>query len=74
MRAEYESPTFGFVDDVEFYLPGDGSSSDSIEASSSSNVVQYRSASRLGDSDFGVNTTRIQVLFEALRDKGWTSV
>ena len=28
--------------------------------------------SRLGDSDFGVNATRMQVLFDALKSKGWS--
>ena len=37
--AEYQSPTFGFIDDVEFYfLPG-------------KSTVEYRSASRIGESD-----------------------
>lgn len=37
--AEYQSPTFGFIDDVEFYLP------------SGKSTVEYRSASRIGESD-----------------------
>ena len=37
--AEYQSPTFGFIDDVEFYFPPGKS------------TVEYRSASRIGESD-----------------------
>ena len=60
--AEYESPTFGFVDDVEFFFPpGDD------------NRVEYRSASRLGQSDFGINRKRIQALRLSLEEKGWRS-
>ena len=39
MYAEYQSPTFGFIDDVEFYFPPGKS------------TVEYRSASRIGESD-----------------------
>ena len=38
-----------FVDDVEFYFP-DGK-----------NIVEYRSASRLGESDGDINRKRIRV-------------
>ncbi len=63
LYVEYESPLFGFVDDVEFYFPdGDGSR------------VEYRSASRLGQSDGDVNRKRIRTLREALQKKGWRSV
>lgn len=65
VRAEFESPTFGFVDDVEFFFRGEKSADESI--------VEFRSASRLGDSDFGVNTLRMQTLFDGLRNKGWTN-
>ena len=40
----------GFVDDVEFYLD--------LQA----NVIQVRSASRLGQSDLGVNRQRIETI------------
>jgi uncharacterized protein (DUF1499 family) len=43
----------GFVDDVEFYLD------------ETSQVIHVRSASRLGQSDLGVNRQRI----EAIRNK-----
>jgi len=40
----------GFVDDVEFYLDQQNS------------VIQVRSASRLGESDLGVNRKRIETI------------
>jgi uncharacterized protein (DUF1499 family) len=46
--AEFTSKLMGFVDDVEFYL-------DETE-----NVIQVRSASRLGKSDLGVNRQRAE--------------
>ncbi len=53
LYAEFTSKFMGFVDDVEFHLnPEEG-------------VIEVRSASRLGESDLGVNRQRI----EALRDK-----
>lgn len=64
LAVEYESPLLGFVDDVEFYLlpPEKGSR------------VEYRSASRVGDSDFDANRKRIKALREALQPLGWRSV
>ncbi|HEY9647011.1 MAG TPA: DUF1499 domain-containing protein, partial [Chroococcidiopsis sp.] len=48
LYAEFSSKLMGFVDDVEFYLsPADG-------------VIHVRSASRLGQSDLGVNRKRIE--------------
>lgn len=58
IRAESSSKIFGFVDDVEFYFPED------------SQVIQVRSASRLGDSDLGVNRRRIEQIRLALQDLG----
>ena len=54
-RADYLHATsasliFRFVDDLEFYLPEDRK------------VIEVRSASRLGHSDFGVNRRRIETL------------
>jgi uncharacterized protein (DUF1499 family) len=46
--AEVSSKLMGFVDDVEFYLDD------------SSKTIQVRSASRLGESDLGVNRQRIE--------------
>ena len=54
--AEFKSKLMGFVDDVEFYLDA------------KSNKLHYRSASRLGRSDLGVNRKRInQIILEL----GW---
>ncbi|MEG4012434.1 MULTISPECIES: DUF1499 domain-containing protein [unclassified Microcoleus] len=50
LYAEFTSPLMGFVDDVEF-LVDDGAK-----------VIHARSASRLGQSDLGVNRKRIETL------------
>lgn len=52
--AEFTSSLMGFVDDVEFYLD------------QPNQVIQVRSASRLGDSDLGVNRKRIEMIRELL--------
>ncbi|XP_063937508.1 uncharacterized protein LOC108196896 [Daucus carota subsp. sativus] len=62
IHVEYESPILGFVDDVEFWFPPGKKS-----------VVQYRSASRLGNFDFDVNKKRIKALRVELEKKGWSS-
>ncbi|KAI8467803.1 MAG: hypothetical protein J3K34DRAFT_429293 [Monoraphidium minutum] len=63
LYVEYESPTFGFIDDVEFFfVPGEFSR------------VEYRSASRIGESDGQVNRKRIKAIRQALERKGWASV
>lgn len=55
LYAQFTSRWFGFVDDVEFYFnpekPG---------------RIDVRSASRLGESDLGVNRKRIETLRELL--------
>jgi uncharacterized protein (DUF1499 family) len=48
LYAEFTSKLMGFVDDVEFYFDNNGKS------------IQVRSASRLGESDLGVNRQRIE--------------
>ncbi len=48
LYAEFASQLMGFVDDVEFYFDDDGK------------FIQVRSASRLGESDLGVNRQRIE--------------
>ena len=53
LYAEFTSALMGYVDDVEFYLNADKS------------IIEVRSASRLGESDLGVNRDRI----EAIRTK-----
>ncbi len=47
---EFTIPVVGFVDDVEFLLDEDAK------------VIHVRSASRLGESDLGVNRRRIETL------------
>jgi len=51
IHALFRSAVFGFVDDVEFYIP---------EQQGTETVVHVRSASRLGRSDLGVNRKRIE--------------
>jgi uncharacterized protein (DUF1499 family) len=58
LHAEVSSAVFGFVDDLEVYLPAQG------------NTLTVRSASRLGHSDFGVNRKRVEALREALVERG----
>ncbi|MBF2085990.1 DUF1499 domain-containing protein [Thermoleptolyngbya sp. C42_A2020_037] len=48
LYAEFTSALMGFVDDVEFYVD------------EAAGVVQVRSASRLGQSDLGVNRKRVE--------------
>jgi uncharacterized protein (DUF1499 family) len=50
--AEFTSGLMGFVDDVEFY--------------DDNGVIQVRSASRLGESDLGVNAKRVEAVRSAL--------
>lgn len=47
LKAEYTSSVFGFVDDVEFYVE------------ENDKLIYFRSASRSGYYDFGVNKKRI---------------
>ncbi|MGH1396158.1 MAG: DUF1499 domain-containing protein [Trichormus sp.] len=51
-----KSRIFKFVDDVEFYFPPNES------------VIHIRSASRVGESDLGVNRRRLEQIRLALRD------
>ena len=48
IHAEFTSLVFRFVDDVEFLIDGNGK------------VVHVRSASRMGQSDLGVNRKRVE--------------
>ena len=50
IHAEFVSSVFRFVDDVEFYLD------DAVK------VIQVKSASRTGYSDFGVNRRRVETI------------
>jgi uncharacterized protein (DUF1499 family) len=61
VHAEFESPTLGFVDDVEFLFMPDNA------------TVEFSAGARLGVSDFGVNRARINRMHAALqaKDKRW---
>jgi uncharacterized protein (DUF1499 family) len=48
--AEFTTALMGFVDDVEFFLD------------ESAGVIHVRSASRLGESDLGVNRKRVEAI------------
>lgn len=63
LLVEYESPILGFVDDVEFWFPPGKKS-----------IVEYRSASRIGNFDFDINRKRIKALRLELEKKGWAPV
>ncbi|MEL6459929.1 MAG: DUF1499 domain-containing protein [Cyanobacteria bacterium J06636_27] len=56
IHALSKSRIFKFIDDVEFYFPKD------------ENVIHIRSASRVGESDLGVNRTRMQQIRLAMQD------
>lgn len=56
LYAEFTSKLMGFVDDVEFYLD------------ESSKTIHVRSASRLGESDLGVNRKRIETIRAKLQE------
>lgn len=56
VHFEAKSKLIGYIDDVEFYLP---------EADS---VVHFRSASRVGRSDFGVNKERFNQIKSLLTE------
>lgn len=55
LHAEATSLVFGFVDDINAILDTD------------KNIIQIRSASRTGHSDFGVNRKRIEALRSQLQ-------
>ncbi len=56
IHATSKSRIFKFVDDVEFYFPED------------EKVIHLRSASRVGESDLGVNRRRMEQIRLALQD------
>ncbi|NJK35349.1 MAG: DUF1499 domain-containing protein [Oscillatoriales cyanobacterium SM2_2_1] len=61
LYAEFASAIMGFVDDVEFFY------------NANQGWVEVRSASRLGESDLGVNRQRIETVrsrFRELQSKG----
>ena len=57
VRAEARSRIFRFVDDIEVYI-------DEAEGH-----IHFRSASRVGYSDLGVNRKRLETFKEALRER-----
>lgn len=56
IRTESASALLGFIDDVEFYFPEE------------QKVIHLRSASRLGQSDLGVNRRRLEQIRLAMED------
>ncbi|NJP10537.1 MAG: DUF1499 domain-containing protein [Leptolyngbyaceae cyanobacterium RU_5_1] len=54
LYAEFTSSLMGFVDDAEFYVDPEAQ------------VIQVRSASRIGQSDLGINRKRIETIREKL--------
>ncbi len=56
LYAEFTIPIVGFVDDVEFLLD------------EAAKVIHVRSASRLGQSDLGVNRRRIETIRAKLQE------
>jgi uncharacterized protein (DUF1499 family) len=57
LRAEFVSRVFRFVDDVEFLLDAQ------------KQVIHFRSASRAGRSDFGVNRRRMEGIRRAFTER-----
>ena len=57
LYAQFTTHWMGFVDDVEFYVNGD------------KGIIDVRSASRLGESDLGVNRQRIEQIREKLKQE-----
>jgi uncharacterized protein (DUF1499 family) len=56
IRSQSSSRLLGFIDDTEFYFP------------SNEKIIHLRSASRLGESDLGVNRRRLEQIRLALKD------
>lgn len=57
LHAEFRTPVLRFVDDVEFLaVPAEG-------------IIHFRSASRVGHSDFGVNRRRMETIRAALQNQ-----
>ncbi|MEB3291620.1 MAG: DUF1499 domain-containing protein [Synechococcales bacterium] len=55
LYAEFTSSLMGFVDDLEFFVDPE------------QQVIQVRSASRLGESDLGVNRQRVETIRAGLQ-------
>jgi uncharacterized protein (DUF1499 family) len=56
LHVEFQSALFRFVDDVEFLIDPD------------EQLIHFRSASRVGHSDFGVNRRRMEQFRKALSE------
>ena len=56
IHAEFRSPAWRFVDDVEFYFDEEAG------------LIQFRSASRLGYGDGGVNRRRMEAIQSAFEE------
>ncbi|MFO7540071.1 MAG: DUF1499 domain-containing protein [Chloroflexota bacterium] len=56
IHAEFRSPTWGFVDDVEFYFD------------EANQLIHFRSAARLGEGDMGINRARMEEIREFMRN------
>ena len=56
LHVEFRSAFFRFVDDVEFRVD------------SETQIIHFRSASRVGDSDFGVNRDRMEQIRKAFSE------
>mmetsp|Transcript_42807 Transcript_42807/g.167273 ORF Transcript_42807/g.167273 Transcript_42807/m.167273 type:complete len:104 (+) Transcript_42807:1046-1357(+) len=72
IRAEFESKIFGFVDDFEVLFQPQNIGTAGFEKGSG--IVDYRSASRLGEGDFDVNRKRVKAIRVALQERGWKSI
>jgi uncharacterized protein (DUF1499 family) len=62
LYAEFTSDLFGFIDDVEFLI------------NPATKEVEYRSASRVGESDGDANRKRIRAIRKFLEPRGWKSI
>lgn len=62
LYAQFTTPILKFVDDAEFWFDADA------------NVIDVRSASRLGKSDLGVNRKRIEKIRSALQQSSKNSI
>ena len=58
LHAEARTLVWGYVDDLEILIDAEGK------------TIHFRSASRTGYSDLGVNRRRVRDLVEALGDSG----
>lgn len=57
IHALYRSPTMGFPDDIEFYLPPTGG------------TVAFRAGARMGRSDLGVNRARMEAIGQVFAER-----